>query len=228
MSSDSFLTQLQLLARHCSQVILLVVGDVAFPHDEDDLQPLRTQRSERLAMRVPPRTLLVVVRPRPRTRQQREERDLVDYVPQRLIAGEAELDDSLLLAAPLGHGYGAGVGLQVPKRLPPPGGVPETGPERGRGDAVLTDRHLVNPANPAASPFASDVERAAKSIGVQAVPFEARSVKDIEIFFREATRLGAGGAIVSTTEGLFFAQRRLISDLALQNRLPLVWAAPGD
>ena len=29
---------------------------------------------------------------------------------------------------------------------------------------------LVNPANPAASPFASDVERAAKSIGVQAVP----------------------------------------------------------
>ncbi len=52
-------------------------------------------------------------------------------------------------------------------------------------------------------------------------------MKDIEIFFREAARLGAGGAIVSTTEGLFFAQRRLISDLALQNRLPLVWAAPG-
>ena len=87
---------------------------------------------------------------------------------------------------------------------------------------------LVNPANPAARPFASDVERAAKSIGVQAVLFEARSVKDIDMFFREATRQGAGGAIVSTTEGLFFAQRRLISDLALQNRLPLVWAAPGD
>lgn len=87
---------------------------------------------------------------------------------------------------------------------------------------------LVNPANPAARTFASDVERTANSIGLQVVPFEARSVKDIEGFFREATRQRTGGAIVSTTEGLFFAQRRLISELALQNRLPLVWAAPGD
>jgi hypothetical protein len=42
MSSDLFLTLPQLLARHGGQVILLVVRDLAMPHDEDDLQPFRT------------------------------------------------------------------------------------------------------------------------------------------------------------------------------------------
>ena len=88
------LTLPQVLARHRRQVVLLVVRDLALPHDEDDLQPFRPQRPERLAMRVAPRALLVVVRPRPRTRQQREVRHLIDHVPQRLVAGETELDDS--------------------------------------------------------------------------------------------------------------------------------------
>ena len=52
MSSDCFLTLPQLLARHRGQVILLVVRDVAFPHDEDDLQPFRPEGAERLAMSV--------------------------------------------------------------------------------------------------------------------------------------------------------------------------------
>src|SRR4029450_11596470 len=82
-------------------------------------------------MRVPPRSLLVVVPSGPLTRAQREERHLIDHVPQRRVAGEAEVDD-LLLAAPLGHGHGAGVRLQMLKRLPPLRGVPQAGPERGR------------------------------------------------------------------------------------------------
>ena len=42
MSSDFFLALLpQLLPRHRRQVVLLVVGDLAFPQDEDDLHPLR-------------------------------------------------------------------------------------------------------------------------------------------------------------------------------------------
>jgi hypothetical protein len=41
-SSDCFLTLLpQLLPRHRRQVVLLVIGDLTFPQDEDDLQPLR-------------------------------------------------------------------------------------------------------------------------------------------------------------------------------------------
>src|SRR5438132_777082 len=41
MSSDFFLTLVQLLPRHHRQVVLLVIRDPAFPHDKDDLQPLR-------------------------------------------------------------------------------------------------------------------------------------------------------------------------------------------
>ena len=96
-------------------------------------------------MRVPPHALLVVIRSCPRTREQRQERHLIDHVPQRLVAGKAELDDPLLLAAPLGDGHGAGVRLQMPERLPAPGGVPQAGPERRRGDAMLTDRECPRP-----------------------------------------------------------------------------------
>jgi len=136
MSSDLFLRLPQLLARHHRQVVLLVVRDLALPHDEDDLQPFRAQRPERLTMRVSPRALLIVVGSGPRTRQQRQERDLIDDVPQRFVAGEAEVYD-LLFAAPLRHGHGARVGLQMPKRLPALGGVAQAGPEGGRGDPCL-------------------------------------------------------------------------------------------
>ena len=40
MSSDLFLTP-QLLPRHRRQVILLVIWNLALPHDKDDFQPLR-------------------------------------------------------------------------------------------------------------------------------------------------------------------------------------------
>jgi hypothetical protein len=88
MSSDLFLTQPHLLACHRRQVVLLVVRDVTFPHHEDDLQPFRAQRPERLAMRVSPRALLILVRSGPRTREQREERYLINDVPQRLVAAK--------------------------------------------------------------------------------------------------------------------------------------------
>jgi putative ABC transport system substrate-binding protein len=87
---------------------------------------------------------------------------------------------------------------------------------------------LVNPANPAARPFVSEIERIARPIGIRVVPFEARSVKEIENVFRETARQKPDGLLVSTTEGLFFAHQRLIADLALRNRLPLVFAAPAD
>jgi hypothetical protein len=67
MSSDFFLRLPQLLPRHRREVVLVVIRSVALPHDEDDLQPLCAQRPERLAMRMSPRPLLVVVRPSPFT-----------------------------------------------------------------------------------------------------------------------------------------------------------------
>jgi Transposase DDE domain group 1 len=44
-------------------------------------------------MGVSPRPLLVVVGAGPHTRVQRQERHVIDHVPQRFVAGEAELDD---------------------------------------------------------------------------------------------------------------------------------------
>jgi hypothetical protein len=92
-----------------------------------------------------PCPLLVVVRSGPGTREQREVGRLIDHMPQRLVAGKAELDDPLLRAAPLRHGHGAGVRLQMPKRLPPPGGVAEAGPERRGRNPVLTDGEGAGP-----------------------------------------------------------------------------------
>ena len=53
--------------------------------------------------------------------------------------------DDLVLAALDRHGHAAGLGLPMVKRLPPPGGVPEASPERGRGDPLLTDRERPDP-----------------------------------------------------------------------------------
>src|SRR5262245_9984899 len=145
MSSDFFLTLLQPLAGHRRQVVLLVIRDLALPHDEDDLQPFGAERPQCLTMTMSPGPLLVVVRSGPGRRKQREVGRLIDHMPQRLVAGKAELDDPLLLAAPLRHGHGASVRLQMPKRLPPPRGIPEPGPECRRGNPMFTDREGPGP-----------------------------------------------------------------------------------
>src|SRR4029453_8060920 len=128
-------------------MVLVVIGGVALPHDEGDLQPLGAQRPERLAMGMSPRPLLVVVRTGPLTRTEREERALIDHIPQRLVAGEAELQDPLL-AAPLRPGHGSGLGLEMSKRLPALGGVAQAGPERRGGGAMVPDRHGPHPPGP--------------------------------------------------------------------------------
>src|SRR5262249_44086866 len=145
MSSDFFLTLLQPLAGHRRQVVPLVIRDLALPHDKDDLQPFCAERRQPLAMTMSPGPLLVVVRSGPGRRKQREVGRLIDHMPQRLVAGKAELDDPRLLAAPLRHGHGAGVRLQMPKRLPPSRGIPEPGPERRRGNPMCTDREGPGP-----------------------------------------------------------------------------------
>jgi hypothetical protein len=63
-------------------------------------------------VRVSPGSLLVIVRAGPFTRAQREERHVVDHVPQRLVARMAKLDDTRLLAASLRHREGAGLPLR--------------------------------------------------------------------------------------------------------------------
>jgi len=107
-------------------------------------------------MRVAPGPLLIVVRSGLVAGEQREEGHLVDHVPQRLVAGEAEVDDPLFTAA-FRHGPGAGLRLQMTKRLPPSGGVPQAGPEGRRGDPVFTDREGPRPAPPAGVPASAQL-----------------------------------------------------------------------
>src|SRR5437899_6683773 len=81
-------------------------------------------------MRMPPRARIIVVRPAPLIPLQREEVHLIDDVAQRLVTGEAELDEALL-AAPLRHGHGSRLCLQMPKRLPTLGGIAQAGQSVG-------------------------------------------------------------------------------------------------
>src|SRR5256712_10886109 len=104
----------------------------------------RAQGAQRLAIRVAPRALLVVVRSGPLTPAQREERHVVDDVAQRLVAGKAEAHD-LLLAAPDRHGHRPGLRLQMPKGLPPAPRVSHARPTRGGPDAVVPDRQRPEP-----------------------------------------------------------------------------------
>src|ERR1700730_16970728 len=61
VSSDFLLRVPQRLPGHRRQMMLLAIRDVALPHDEDDLQPFRSQGPQRPAMPIAPRALLVVV-----------------------------------------------------------------------------------------------------------------------------------------------------------------------
>src|SRR6266508_4636462 len=54
VSSNFFLRVPQRLARHRREVVRLVVCDLALPHDEDDLQPLGSERLQGVSMTVSP------------------------------------------------------------------------------------------------------------------------------------------------------------------------------
>jgi len=57
---------------------------------------------------------------------------------------QAEPNDPLLAAADR-HGHRPSLRLQMPKRFPAAGRIPQAGPERGRRDAVVTDRQRPDP-----------------------------------------------------------------------------------
>ena len=126
----------QVLPSNHGEVMGLVIGNLAAPHDEDDLQPFRAERSHGLVMALPPRALLGVVRSRPVTLPQGEERQQMHGMTQVRVAREAEPHD-LLLTTARGDGHGPGMGLQVLEGLPAPGGIAQFGPQgRHRGPAL--------------------------------------------------------------------------------------------
>src|SRR5205807_1135209 len=112
----------QMLSRHRRQVMGLVIGDLAAPQHEDDLEPLRRERAERVVMAVAAAAAAVVIGARPLACLERLQGELVHGVAQVGVAGEPEQHGHVLAAA-VGHGDDAGVALEMAKGLPAPGGV---------------------------------------------------------------------------------------------------------
>jgi putative ABC transport system substrate-binding protein len=80
---------------------------------------------------------------------------------------------------------------------------------------------LWNPTNPTLMPMLTEVELAARSVGVKLQILEARVPDDFTSAFSAMTRDGAGGLIVLGSS-IFFAERSRIAALAAHSRLPVI------
>jgi putative ABC transport system substrate-binding protein len=70
-----------------------------------------------------------------------------------------------------------------------------------------------------------EMELAAKALKIQIQFLDARSPKDVETAFREASRRRADAVLV-TTSPIVASQRAQIADLAVKNRLPAMYGQP--
>ena len=76
-----------------------------------------------------------------------------------------------------------------------------------------------NPANPAGAAFRPQIDAAARSLGVELYRVEVRRPEDLEDAINAAARAGAGALLLSS-DPLFFSARARIMELALRHRLP--------
>jgi putative ABC transport system substrate-binding protein len=68
----------------------------------------------------------------------------------------------------------------------------------------------------------TDMEAAAKALGVKLLSLELRSLDDFESAFARAKRDGAQ-ALITTPGGLIATQQRQVLDFAAKNRLPAIY-----
>jgi putative tryptophan/tyrosine transport system substrate-binding protein len=83
---------------------------------------------------------------------------------------------------------------------------------------------LFNLANPALPPQWKEVERAARSLGIEPQLLDVRKREDLEPAFDAAVRQRADALVVGI-ETLTLANQRLIVDLAARHRLPAIYAS---
>ena len=67
-----------------------------------------------------------------------------------------------------------------------------------------------------------EIELAARAFGVQAQYLDVREPKDIDTAF-QAARKGRADAVLVLSSAIIFSQRRRIADLAVKNRLPVIF-----
>jgi putative ABC transport system substrate-binding protein len=81
---------------------------------------------------------------------------------------------------------------------------------------------LWNPANAGNAPQLREGEVAARALGVQLQPLEARDSKEIDSAFAAMTR-GRAGAVIVLVDVVLIDHRTRIADLAAKRRLPAVY-----
>ena len=84
---------------------------------------------------------------------------------------------------------------------------------------------LSNPNEPSYMQLRKEMELAAKALKIQIQFLDARSPKDVETAFREATKRHADAVLVPTMP-IVGSQRAQIADLAVKNRLPAMYGQP--
>jgi ABC-type uncharacterized transport system substrate-binding protein len=84
---------------------------------------------------------------------------------------------------------------------------------------------LSHPNEPSYIQLRKEMELAAKALKIQIQFLDARSPKDVETAFREATKRHADAVLVPTTP-IVASQRAQIADLAVKNRLPAMYGQP--
>ena len=83
---------------------------------------------------------------------------------------------------------------------------------------------LFNMSNPALPPQWKEVEKAARTLGIEPLLLDVRKAEDLEPAFEAAIRQRADGLIVGI-DTLTQANHRLIVDLAARHRLPAIYAS---
>jgi putative tryptophan/tyrosine transport system substrate-binding protein len=83
---------------------------------------------------------------------------------------------------------------------------------------------LSNPDNPETAPRLKETEDAAKVLGVTLQSLKVRTLNEIESAFGAAAR-GRAGALIVLSDALFNGYRTEITDLAIKNRLPTIYAS---
>jgi len=84
---------------------------------------------------------------------------------------------------------------------------------------------LANSANPSSEPVVSELEAAARKLGLQLHILQAQTEREFEPAFAALHQLGAGGLVISN-EGLFFARSEELAALTLRHGVAAVHVAP--
>jgi putative ABC transport system substrate-binding protein len=82
---------------------------------------------------------------------------------------------------------------------------------------------LAHPGNPTHSGYVARIQAAGKTNGVTILPAQASTESEIEALFA-ATKQQRPGALIVLPDTFFYAQTRQIAELALQQRLPTMFA----